>query len=83
MVIMEAHQVSTNQQELQEWAGENDYLAVRTEPPKQMENDYRKTEVIPTMCVFVLIDLNTMRVLESNCGQVVEEQGDECIEKHL
>jgi hypothetical protein len=31
----------------------------------------------------LLIDLNTMKVLESNCGTVADETAEECIDEYL
>lgn len=80
---MEAQQRAESQEDLIKWVGDHDYLAVRTEDPTLMEKDYRKTLRIPPMCVFVLIDLDNMRVLEENGGQCTEKRAEEFIDKHL
>ena len=80
---MEVQQEATSQEVLQKWAQDYDYLAVRTEPPDLLELDYRKTEIMPPMCVTLLVDLSTMKVLNSNCGAVGDETAAECINEYL
>ena len=83
VIVMEVQQEATDQLSLMNWVAENDYLAFRTEPANQMELDYRKTELIPAMCVGILIDLKTMKVLNHNCGQLLEGLIESCIDSHL
>ncbi len=80
--MLEAHQQLTNPSEMVDWMDGNDYNCVRTEEPKQIENDYRKTQLIGHMGVYLLIDLTTMKVIEPKCGEKLDS-GKQCVEDNL
>ena len=80
---MEVLQDAKTQQDLIDWLGKLDYFVARTEPSNLLEIHYEKTEIINPMCVFVIVDLRNMQVLESNCGQCHDLMAEQCIEEAL
>ncbi len=81
VVVLEVNSAMTTQDELFDWSDGFDYYSFRTEPADLVETDYRKT-LFMSAKVFLLIDLSSMKVIESNCGETFEG-GEECIVDHL
>ncbi len=78
VVVAEVQQAVPDQLELQMWVMDNDFYGLRSEPQRVLEYDYRKTLLINLSAAYVLIDLTSMKILNSECGSLFED-GKACL----
>ena len=79
--VIEVNSMMTSQGELFAWVDGYDYLSLRVEPADQVVLDYRSTQEL-LVKVYLIIDLTTMKVINSNCGDL-PEGGEQCIIDNL